>query len=206
MKLYAFFVIALQLTGIYVTAQPKQGKARLDSLIGEAPRIHDDSDGVRLLYAISFGYLNIAPEEVLQWANKELDLAKKISWHRGEAFAYCNIGQYYNDRGNYDKALETLVRARKIFHEIGDNRKEAEALLPIGNIYLYKKNYQTALEYYSNSLKFAVSIQDMEWQQTALSNIGNVYAGWAKPDKALEYMKKALKIAVSQNDIAGIML
>ena len=50
-------------------AQKKQGQARLDSLLAEAPKMADDT-AVKLMRDISFEYGTNNPGERLKWAER----------------------------------------------------------------------------------------------------------------------------------------
>ncbi len=187
-------------------AQKKQGQARLDSLLAEAPKMAEDTAAVRLMTYISAMYQNINPDEGLKWAARELALAQKLGWRAGEGFAYNDFGNNYNNKGAYPEALEAYFKCLRIAEEQGNGERAGSVSGNIGNVYARQKDYAKALEWHFKSLKAAEGRGDKTRMQAALGNIGSVYQAQGKYSDALEYKKKALAIAEALNDKGGIII
>ncbi len=187
-------------------AQKKQGQARLDSLLAEAPKMADDTAAVKLMDYISGMYSTINPDEGLKWAARELALAQKLGWRKGEGFAYNDFGNSYNNKAAYPEALEAYIKSLRIAEERGDGERAGAVSGNIGNVYHRQKDYPKALEWYFKSLKAAEGRGDKTRMQAALGNIGSVYQKQGKYSDALEYQKKSLAIAEELNDKRGIII
>ena len=203
MKLIALCFLLLSFLG--GAAQPRQGQALLDSLLNETPHMREDTMAVLLLDNISYEYCRINPNEGLAYAEKELALARKIGWKRGEAMAYNEYGINYLNKAAYPEALEYFFKALRLNEEIGNKVSSARASLNIGTVYFNQKLYNKALEYNFRSLKAAREAHNIDLEIIVSGNIGNIfYAQEAYPD-ALVYMQKALHLSDSMNDTRGII-
>ncbi|WP_074407028.1 CHAT domain-containing protein [Aquimarina megaterium] len=145
-----------------------------------------------------------------QWRNYKLDKslanAKKAlktsntyltKDNKEEAYAYDNMGNYYEGKLNFKKALayyqKALIIRRKIFPE-----KHVDIALSYANLglnYYYISEYEKALKHHEKALLIRIKILGAEHYKTGNSynNIGMVYGRLGKYEKAIEYYKKDLK-------------
>ncbi len=77
-KLFSFFIVFLSLS---VHAQ-RQGQRLIDSLLQELPKAKEDTNKVKLLYALAFVYEEINPGEGLKYSQTELALSEKLEWKK----------------------------------------------------------------------------------------------------------------------------
>ena len=199
-------VLLSAISPAYAAAQAKQGQARLDSLLAEAPKMKEDTNGVKLMVYISTMYKTINPDEGLKWAAKELALAQKLSWQKGTCLAYIEFGKNYNYKGAYPEALEALFKSLRIAEELGDLEQAGGASSYIGRVYWRRKDYSKAEEWSFKALKIAGEQGDKQGMQGALGNIGAMYWEQGKNDDALVYQKRSLAIAKERNDKQGIIM
>jgi class 3 adenylate cyclase len=163
-----------------------------------------DSDGVRLLSWISFGYRRINPDSGLLYASRTLDLARRIGWRRGEALAYNAFGNFHV-KGEYAKALEAFYKALSIYEELGDKGGVATVCNNIGNVFRREGSLDKAMEYYGRSLKIATEIGDDQKMEHAIGGLAMVFERKNQFDTAIAYKKRALQIAERINDLEGII-
>src|SRR6185503_7640319 len=83
-----------------------QESAEMDSLKKEAMSLPDDTNKVNTLIIISGEYLGSDVDQALKYANEANDLADKIKFRDGKAWALKKIGQVYNIKGDYVNALQ----------------------------------------------------------------------------------------------------
>ena len=140
--------------------------------------------------------------------------------HENTATSYNNIGAVYNAQGNFDKALEYLLKALAIREKVlgTEHSSTATSYNNIGAVYNAQGDFDKALEYYFKALAIREKVLGTKHPDTATSynNIGDVYRAKGDYVKALEYHQKALAIrekvlgtehpdtAQSYNNIAGV--
>lgn len=135
------------------------------------------------------------PDKAISIAVQAKELAEKIEFRQGQAYALKSIGQIYKKQAKYLEALDYYRQSIKMFEEIKDNVGVSNLYNNIGNVYYDQSDDVKALENYLQSLKFAELSGDNLRMLSALNNIGGVYTNKeATYDKALEYYLKALPI------------
>jgi tetratricopeptide (TPR) repeat protein len=156
---------------------------------------------VNSLLLLSKKYFNEEPEEAIRIANQARNLAEKIKFKKGEAYALKNIGIGYYMQGKYLETFEHWNKSMKCFDALDDQQGVANILSNIGSVYFDQGDDANALDNYLKSLKISEAINDSFRITTALGNIGNVYLNKnATLDKALAYYLKALPISYQLGD------
>jgi len=201
-RFFKFLVILLSAVvktdeGLYAQ---KAGQARMDSLVQELPKAIEDTNKVKLLDGLSFGYKDINPDEGIKYGQLELELATKLKWKYGTGVANNSIGLNYRNKANYAKALEYFFKAINIVEEIGDKKYIAGITSNIGIVYERQNDYPKALEYYFKALKICNETGNKHGIAVVTGNIGNIYFGENDYAKALEYYFIALKIREESGD------
>ena len=102
---------------------------------------------------------------------------------------YFDIGLQYIYRGDYNKALEYLIKAVKI------NPKDSNSYFCLGEIYLQKIDYDEAIKNYKNAIKFSQDTRNLphNFVSQTYNNIGLVYYKKQEYDKAIENFDKAIE-------------
>ena len=196
---FLFFLFTIS----FSHAQQNHKVDSLQKLIASAP---DDSNKVNALIDLSKEFLDIKTEDALKYANQAKDLADKINFLNGKAWALKKIGQSYNIQSDYVNALQAWMEALSIFESTGNKLGASNMLNNIGVIYYNKSLEDSAQDYYLRSLKVAEEIKDTLRIATALANVGGVYSNKKETfDKSLEFHHRALVlgIAVQDSDLIG---
>ena len=182
-----------------------QGQNRIDSLLGQLPKVNEDTNKVKLLIDLSHTYYSINPDESLRFGQQALALAEKLEWKKGVANACRTIaGNYGYGKSDYATALKYSLQALDQFKEIGDKLGTARILSDIGVIHWYQANYPNALKYYFDALRINEEINNKPDIAVTLCNIGIVYNGQKDYQKALEYITKANTIDEEMGNKSGI--
>ena len=183
-KLRLFVLIIGLVTTIY--SQPS---------IVQDDNIKADTASVNALLQQSKDLTKTDPDKAISVAIQAKDMAEKIEFRQGQAYALKAIGQIYKKQAKYLEALDYYRQSIKIFEEIKDNVGVSNLYNNIGNVYYDQSDDVKALENYLQSLKFAELSGDRLRMLSALNNIGGVYTNKvATYDKALQYYLKALPI------------
>ena len=144
---------------------------------------------------------NDDPDKSLTLALQAKELAEKIGFQKGAAYAYKNIGLSYLIQAKYIEALQNYEQSLKIFEDIKYDEGIANLLGNIGVIYYYQGDMVKSLDYYLKSLKIAEQTGNKLRIMTMLNNVGAIYG--LKPetyDKALHYYLQALPLCEDLGD------
>ena len=181
--------------------------AQLDSMKKLAASGKEDSFKVNTLLSISRRLFSSAPEEAITYATQANELAKKITFRSGQAYALKNIGIAYYNKGLYVQSLENYKNSLALFDSLGDKTGAANILSNIGAVYFARADDTKALDYYLKALKISEEIGDKLRMATVLTNIGSVYANkdtTQNKDEAInntiQYYKRALALAEEIKD------
>lgn len=187
-------------TTLFAFAQNKE----IDSLNSILSQSKNDIDKVQLYNSISDNYKTSNPKKMLDYANKALQLSKKINHKIAEGNAYLNIGNANIILGNYSKALDNFAKAQNIFESenktVATKKGLAKAYGSIGIVFSEQSNYSNALKYYLKSVKIYEDLNDDAKSAKLYNNIGIVYKSQKEDFKALEFFVKAQKIQEKMND------
>ncbi|MBI4646967.1 MAG: sensor histidine kinase [Bacteroidia bacterium] len=186
----------------------------LDSLKNILQKSKDDTSKVNTLIDICFYTLFSSPDKAFDYAQKALELSRKIGYKKGILMCYNKIGIIYWNQGNYELALKNYFKSLKICEELCRSFDFAEASAGkdgiadcynnIGGVYHKQGNYTIAAGYFQKALKIfeelaqspdtAKAISGKKGIATCYSNIGLVHWNHYNYSDAVEYFLKALKI------------
>jgi signal transduction histidine kinase len=165
----------------------------------------NDTIEVQRLLQLSKDNFSEAPEKVINFAEKALQIADSLQYREGVAVALKNIGIGYYFQSENLEALQYWQRSLQIYKALNDEIGVANILNNIGAIYFNQGDDAKALEYYLQSLTLAEKTNDKLRILSALNNIGGVYDNKdATKDKALTYFLKALPLSEELDDKEAI--
>jgi signal transduction histidine kinase len=187
---FAFLFVAYN-----IAAQEKKQNSYKDSLLQMLKTAIPDTSKVLLMGKLADAISYASPDSTLQYAQKMLELAKKINFDRGKGRAYLLMSYAYFDKGEFDESLQQLSFAHSLNEKINDKLLEAETTEMMGLIYGEQRKYETSLQYHLKSLEIVNTLNPNivptinKMKADCYSNIGNVYQQLRNHDKALEYYK-----------------
>ncbi len=181
----------LNCTNLYAKME---GQARLDSIALELSKAKDDTIKIKLLADMSLVGGTINPDLGIKYGQQSLDLAKKLDWEKGTAWANVRLGSNFDAKADFSKALECYFTALKIFEGAGIDNGIETACTGIGHIRYEQGQFPGALEYYFKTLKLNEQSGDKGKIASSSHLIGNVYYASMNYPKALEYYLKAKDI------------
>jgi class 3 adenylate cyclase/tetratricopeptide (TPR) repeat protein len=186
-------------------AQPKAGKALIDSLINEinsdSHKGKEDAVNVVILRRISGAYYDVDdPQKGIEYGKQALSLAEKLGLKNELGPANNELGNNYCAKGDYPAAFECWLKALKIYEETGHKKDASFVLENIGRIFVVQGNLKDALGYYDKALAISEEIRDSAEIPHILGAIGGAYDAQKDFPKALEYYNKALEKHRKNND------
>jgi serine phosphatase RsbU (regulator of sigma subunit) len=130
-----------------------------------------------------------------------------IKGKRGVAANYNNISNVYASRANYPEAIESLLKAAKIYEEMNDTQSLAACFINIGGIQIHLKNIDIAENYLTKALGYLTELSEKNptdpYIKTSLIdvnvNLGIVYFEKKEIIKSKEFYSAAFELAESIN-------
>lgn len=102
-----------------------------------------------------------------------------------------NKGRLYNLEGNYEKAINYMIEAQKIYIEGQD--EDIQLYIEIGQIYLEMKDYEKAKEQYVKAQKICESEEDIYYLAEVKNQIAWLYFEQEDYKTAIYYYEQALE-------------
>ncbi len=112
---------------------------------------------------------------------------------------YTGLSNIYNDRGEYNKALELAIKSLDLLRKEQNQIGESRALTDIGIIYKKLKNYDYALNYLFQGLKIRSESSFKNFLLGSLLEISVVYTKKNEFENAIKYLLEALPVAIETN-------
>ncbi|WMN07246.1 tetratricopeptide repeat protein [Marivirga arenosa] len=134
------------------------------------------------------------PARSFEYANTALEISQRINFLSGEATAYNNLGVYYKQKGDYDKALKNYRLAFNLYESLNQKEGVAKSLSNIGNIYSINDDYEQALKYYTQARDIFSELNDQGKLLMILNNIGSIYLDNGQEMEAIHYYQQVLNI------------
>jgi tetratricopeptide (TPR) repeat protein len=174
-----------------------QQQRKLDSLLLLEKNAKRDTNHVLVLYALATEEEENNVGKCISYAREALRLSEEIKYKRGILIANNEIGNAFNNSGQYDKAIEQYQKVIENSAIWGFPAYAIKALANTGNAYRHQGNYSKALELYFKALK---ENKDVAFKGGILNFIGMVYEAQADLKKARSYYSQALKVYETLND------
>jgi tetratricopeptide (TPR) repeat protein len=142
-------------------------------------------------------------QEMLDYAQKQLELTENIKNIREQGNALGNIGLALYHMGDYLKAEELHQKALSIAKETGDLRRQGNSFGNLGLIYRRSGDSEKALEYFKMHLSISQKIESPNEEVTALNHLGILSSCLNEHQNAIDYYQQALFIAQNISDRQG---
>lgn len=153
-----------------------------------------DTAYVNKLLQDSKALFNDDPSKSFGLAIQAKEVAKKIHFPIGEAYALKNMGLVSKVQGKYLETLDYYEQSLKIFRDQKDKVGISNLLNNIGSVYADQGDDAKALQYCLESLKIAEETGDKLRIMSALVNVGSIYHNKKDP-RALNYFLKVLPVS-----------
>ncbi len=122
-----------------------------------------------------------------------LNMAKKIGYQEGVAFACLNKGYCLLLSDNHQKALPEFQKSVTIYKDIKDTKGEMRCLIALGNFYEKVNILEQAIDYNMEAIKLAESIDDKITLAAGYGNLGEVFYKFKNYKEALNHYLEAHK-------------
>lgn len=134
------------------------------------------------------------PDRAIEFADRALQISKKIGFNKGIAGAYQELGYSLSVKGEFQKAKRHVKQGIEISRAIGDSLTLVSLINDMGSIYKSQSEYDDALEYYFQALNLCEEMTLERGVAVSLGNIGLCYFEMNEYDNALRFYERALEI------------
>ena len=184
---FVFFFILVYNTGISQT--------QLDSRLLLKQKLalaKEDTSRVNLFSDLVWTYMFTYEDTAMMYANKALELSKKIGYKKGEAQSLMQISLALTLLGNFTSGLNYGFEGLAKCEAMQDSTMLAFAYNNLSVCYREQEDYKAALEYVYKALKFSNTLMvDSLAKSMALGYLSSVYERTNQLDSALYYGHKA---------------
>ncbi len=208
-RIIFFFLFIVIGFPIIVTGQPgistTQLKEKLKRFEKEPGYLSDTAYSntlTDLAYIYSYSY----PDSALLILKGHAELCKASGYSNGETDTYIILGDAYQTKGMYEKALENFEIAFLLAKNYHFQKIVPLILNRIGIVHLNQGNYPQALSKFYESLKAAEIIGNKSLIGATLNNIAIVHFHQGKFADAENDYKQRLKIAEEMADSSSMSL
>jgi len=181
-----------------------QNQYKIDSLKAVIAVESDKEKQVDNYNSIADLYSLNQTDSALFYAEKGLNLAKKINYKNGEADAYFQLSYYYDRDADVKQAIKYLEKASNLYVEIGDSTYLTGCYNNLGVYYSYGTKQKKSLEYFIKALNIAEELNETYALSEACYNIGTFYEYVNENGLALQYYQKALEIDTLNNETGDV--
>ena len=212
MKCFLSFVLFLLVMTFSFTSNLKAQAASLTRLKQKLQVLEQrnnhiiDTAYINTVNQIAFFYADRYPDSAFAILKDIPGQSERLGYFHGETDSYKVLGNAFQTKGDFDKALEYYERAYLLA-----NQKDYKNILPalLGNIalvYFNKGNYPVSLQKFYASLKAAEATGDKLVIRSSLNNIGTIHFYQGKMDEAEQAYQKTLDLSRELFDTTGVIL
>src|SRR5688572_21757645 len=140
------------------------------------------------------------PDTTLVLAEQAIALSRKVGFKKGEAEAFNNLGYWFNQKGNYPKALEYYLRSIQISENINFESGLKRSFNSISTVYLYLKDYKTSIAYARKARQLAFKQHDLNMMVLSTSWLSKGFLELHQNDSALKYAQHSYEFAIRRKE------
>ncbi len=180
-----------------------QLKEKLKRLEQQQDYLHDTAYAQALI-DLAYIYSSSYPDSALLILAGHAERCRESGNREGEVDTYIIMGDAFQTKGNYEKALEYYEKSSQLAKKIKYQKVLSLVLNRIGIIDLNQGNYPEALSKFYESLKAAEAIDNKELTGATLNNIAIVQFYQGKFNEAESAYRQRLKIAQEMLDSSSM--
>lgn len=168
----------------------------------------EDSVKVEMLIDACVNQTFSANELTLTWAELAKRIAEKIKYRTGLIRSLNCIGNYYYQRGLYDKSLLHYLDALKLADKVNDIDNILIGKSNVANVFTHTKRLPEAIALFKSCDQLLITKKDTLTQKRAaiLTNLATAYSANQQHDSAIYYYKKVYAICSKLNIGFGLGL
>jgi signal transduction histidine kinase len=192
------FLLLLLFFGIISTRAQEDDKEavrkRISQIKSENPAYEQDTVYIDLLLSLGYHLRFYKADSLEILASQALNLSKAANYRTGKSQALIRLGDFYSDKGDFQKAVDYYTRGLRIAREINNTGLTLRTLNNLAGEHAYMGDYARALSGYLDGIELAEEAEDKEMLSIMNENIANLYASQKDYDHSLSFFKKVMKI------------
>ncbi|ALW84902.1 hypothetical protein AUC43_07245 [Hymenobacter sedentarius] len=201
--MHIIWLLVLWWAGPETSFPAPQHDARIDSLQRLLATAPPDTARVLLLAQLAYEHTQTAPLATIYYGQQALQLAQKLRFPRGEAWALVRLGSGFREAGNYPAALQVGLQGLRMAEALHDPELIGRATNALGYLNWEQGNSRTALAYLFRAKTVAEESHNVKLLTRVMGNIGNVYVQLNRLDSALLYSQKGYALDLKQHDLTS---
>jgi len=152
----------------------------------------------------NIGYIQIISKkfnEALISYQKAISMYEYANSSYGLAYTWKDLGQLYQQKGDYEKGFECLEKSYGLFREVGDFSGMADLLNLIGLSYkISKQNLEKAMEYYEKAEAIYQQLGQLRGLAGVKSNFASLYYDKGDFENALNIFQEVYELDKKHGD------
>lgn len=180
----------------------KGGIDSLKNLLAPALRGNGRPDTltVNRLNSLASDFFLVNPDSTIVYANKALDLSRKLNFQSGMANALMLAGHSNYFKGDFTQAKNEFNSAISIYKKLNNPQGLSNCYLLVGRMYSVLADYKLSLNYLNQALAINLKLKNQPVIADCYKNIGIVHYTEGQLPAALDYYYKALLIDIATHD------
>ena len=158
-----------------------------------------DTAYINTLNQLTTIYADSYPDSALALLSEQVENCKKAGYKQGEIYAYTNMGNAWQTKGNFEKALQYYGEAYQIARKNKLSKSVPGILNNIGLVHTNQGDYTQALNKYYEALEEAGNTNKL-FTGSVLNNIAIVHFYQGKMNEADSAYQITLQIALELKD------
>lgn len=122
--------------------------------------------------------------EAARWAERALAIAGEIGWRSAESFALWNLSTCLGPQGEYDRAFDSVLKAKAIAEEIDHKQWLSASLWALGAIHLDLLGLEEGRQYVEEAFELAKETGSLHWTRTYGGFLASCYAYQGETERA----------------------
>lgn len=176
----------------------------VDSLENKIASAMPDTNKVKMLINLAIQYSATDSAKAIKNVTNALTLSNQLNYVNGQIDAYNNLGIFFMDFYNMEKALSYFKQAEAL-----EKKYHKEAMLTklysnMGNLYSDWNKSADAITYYNKAIEIGLKYNNKKSVGIVYNNLGTEYIQSGNLQKATEYLLKGIAIREEINDQKGI--
>ncbi len=140
-------------------------------------------------------------DEALKNFNEGYEIGRQANDKYSMAYAYENIGEFYNSDGDLAKAHQYFQKALVYFDQIGIKHAVASVKQNLGKLFLEQKNFEEAARYLNEALEIQQKIRSKNGQAGVLFDLAKLYQKQGNIELSLKNIEECLRLTeIIQNE------